>query len=125
MRSGWYSGGTVVMDSLDKARKMIGKYRIVTTEGELLERSGAMTGGFFKKSLKGFGAAVGEEIDRIRVRISELRNETDDLEDAIKKASTIIDEKRLLRSEMGQAVERNRMAAEEYSRQGAAPFPRT
>jgi chromosome segregation protein len=113
-------GGTVVMDSLEKARKMIGKYRIVTTEGELLERSGAMTGGFFKKSLKGFGAAVGEEIDRIRARISELRDEAEALGDEIKKSGTIIDEKRSLRAELAQAVERHRMAAEEYARQAMA-----
>ena len=77
-------GGTVVVNSLDRARKMIGQHRMVTLDGELLERSGAMTGGFFKKSLKGFGAAVGDEIDRLRIRISELREEAEEFESAIK-----------------------------------------
>ncbi len=42
-------GATVVVDTLERARKLIGKYRMVTLEGELLDRSGAMTGGATKK----------------------------------------------------------------------------
>jgi chromosome segregation protein len=38
-------GSTVVFDSLDLARQHLGKFRIVTLDGELLETSGAMTGG--------------------------------------------------------------------------------
>jgi chromosome segregation protein len=110
-------GGTVVVNSLDRARKMIGQHRMVTLDGELLERSGAMTGGFFKKSLKGFGAAVGDEIDRIRIRISELRDEAAEFEAAIKSSSSAIDEKRRARGELTQVIDRNRMALDEYSRQ--------
>jgi chromosome segregation protein len=110
-------GGTVVVNSLDRARKMIGQHRMVTLDGELLERSGAMTGGFFKKSLKGFGAAVGDEIDRIRIRISELRDEAAEFEAAIKSSSSAIDEKRRVRGELTQVIDRNRMALDEYSRQ--------
>ena len=110
-------GGTLVFESLEKARKMIGRYRMVTTSGELIDRSGAMTGGYFKKSLKGFGAAVGEEIDRLRARIGELRDEAGGLEQAIKTSSATIDEKRTLRAGITQEAEMNRMAAEEYARQ--------
>ena len=42
-------GSTVVVDTLERARRLIGKYRMVTLEGELLEKSGAMTGGATKK----------------------------------------------------------------------------
>lgn len=38
-------GNTLVFDDVDNARAYLGKYRIVTLEGELLEISGAMTGG--------------------------------------------------------------------------------
>ena len=110
-------GGTVVVNSLDRARKMIGEHRMVTLDGELLERSGAMTGGFFRKSLKGFGAAVGDEIDRHRIRISELREEAEELESAIKSSSSLIDEKRRTRAEFSQVIERNRMVLDEYLRQ--------
>ena len=46
-------GATVVVDTLDRARKLIGKYRMVTLEGEILEKSGAMTGGSAKKQASG------------------------------------------------------------------------
>ena len=56
-------GSTVVVDTLERARKLIGKYRMVTLEGELLEKSGAMTGGATKKQGgRGFGAAVDDEL---------------------------------------------------------------
>ena len=42
-------GATVVVDSLERARKLIGKYRMVTLGGELLEKSGAITGGATRK----------------------------------------------------------------------------
>jgi len=38
-------GSTVVFENLDTARRYLGQYRIVTLAGELLETSGAMTGG--------------------------------------------------------------------------------
>lgn len=41
---------TLVVDTLDNARKLMGRYRIVTLDGELILKSGAMTGGFRKKS---------------------------------------------------------------------------
>jgi chromosome segregation protein len=38
-------GNTVVFETLSAARRYLGEYRIVTLDGELLEQSGAMTGG--------------------------------------------------------------------------------
>lgn len=38
-------GNTVVFGTLEEARQYIGKYRMVTLDGELLEATGAMTGG--------------------------------------------------------------------------------
>ena len=38
-------GDTLVFDSLDNARRELGRCRAVTLDGELLEKSGAMTGG--------------------------------------------------------------------------------
>src|SRR5450756_682437 len=45
-------GRTVVVTELETARDLIGKYRMVTLEGELLEVSGAMTGGIDRRALK-------------------------------------------------------------------------
>lgn len=42
-------GETVVVDTLQTARRHIGAARMVTLEGELVQKSGAMTGGFLRK----------------------------------------------------------------------------
>ncbi|MDY6930474.1 MAG: chromosome segregation protein SMC [Halobacteriota archaeon] len=39
---------TVVVDGMDAARRLLREYRLVTLEGELMEKSGAMTGGSAK-----------------------------------------------------------------------------
>ncbi|WP_036482336.1 chromosome segregation protein SMC [Myxosarcina sp. GI1] len=69
-------GNTVVYDSLDNARSQLGKYRIVTLEGDLLEASGAMTGGSKSaRSTLHFGNATTKESDAaetIKDRLTEL-----------------------------------------------------
>jgi chromosome segregation protein len=109
-------GATVVVDTLERARKLIGKYRMVTLEGELLERSGAMTGGAARKPARGFGAAVDDEIFRIRSRLGELSGEAATLEAGVKRLIEEVDAKRALRNEIDQNVARFGMFTEEYSR---------
>jgi chromosome segregation protein len=69
-------GTTLVFESLDDARRHLGQYRIVTLGGELLESSGAMTGGStgHRSSLR-FGtstAAESPELVALRNRLSEI-----------------------------------------------------
>ncbi len=48
-------GGTLVVESIDTARSIgIGKYRMVTLDGDLTEISGAMHGGFRQKTTMAF-----------------------------------------------------------------------
>jgi len=69
-------GSTVVFDSLANARAALGKTRIVTLDGELLEASGAMTGGASRhRSQLRFGdAAAGEprELRELRDRLAQI-----------------------------------------------------
>jgi len=65
-------GATVVVDTLDRARRLMGRYRMVTLDGDFVERSGAMTGGAQKKKVRGFGVVVDDEITRIRATIAGL-----------------------------------------------------
>ncbi len=69
-------GSTVVFESLEPARRFLGEYRIVTLEGELLEASGAMTGGSMgARSQLRFGkpeAAESEEAKAIKRRLTEI-----------------------------------------------------
>jgi chromosome segregation protein len=111
-------GGTVVVDTLERARKLIGKYRMVTLEGELVERSGAMTGGSAKKQggPRGFGAAVDNEILRIRSHLGELQGEAATLEAGVKRITEEVDAKRAARNEIDQKVARFGMFTEEFTR---------
>ncbi len=69
-------GGTLVFDRLDRARSLLGKHRIVTLDGELLESSGAMTGGnISQKSTLHFGTADANESAEVRAlqkRLAEI-----------------------------------------------------
>ena len=86
-------GTTVVVDSLDRARKMMGRYRMVTLEGELLEKTGVMTGGFLKKS-RGFGIAAADDIARVRQFLADAEKEVNDLEGTIRSLTADVDRKR-------------------------------
>lgn len=69
-------GNTVVFDTLDNARSYIGKHRIVTLEGEILETSGAMTGGSqSSRSSLHFGTSNASETaegEALRQRLTEI-----------------------------------------------------
>ncbi|MFN6338603.1 MAG: chromosome segregation protein SMC [Cyanobacteriota bacterium] len=68
-------GDTLVFETLAHARRELGRCRAVTLEGELLEKSGAMTGGSLpqRSSNLGFGSASeGDEAEPLRRRLLEL-----------------------------------------------------
>jgi chromosome segregation protein len=113
-------GGTVVVRSLDRARALMGRYRMVTIEGELLEKSGAMTGGSFKRPVKGFGAAVEDEIGRLRAQLAEMGEEVRELEQGVTRGTATIEEQRAKRNEITQNLDRARMMMEEFTRRQEA-----
>ncbi|MFN9547938.1 MAG: chromosome segregation protein SMC [Cyanobacteriota bacterium] len=68
-------GETLVFGSLADARRELGRCRAVTLEGELLEKSGAMTGGSLQQrsSQLSFGtASEGDEAEPLRRRLLEV-----------------------------------------------------
>ncbi len=70
-------GSTVVFDSLELARSHLGQFRIVTLAGEVLETSGAMTGGTLspRSGSLHFGTvepAESEEAQALRQRLGEI-----------------------------------------------------
>jgi chromosome segregation protein len=69
-------GNTVIFESLAAARRHIGRYRMVTLDGELLEATGAITGGSRpgQQTLHFGNADAGEsaEISALRQRLTEI-----------------------------------------------------
>ena len=68
-------GDTQVFSDLHTARQQLGRNRAVTLEGELLEKSGAMTGGSFSQRSSGLSFGTSNESDEaepLRRRLLEL-----------------------------------------------------
>jgi chromosome segregation protein len=112
-------GRTVVVDTLDRARKLLGKYRMVTLEGELLEESGAMTGGSLKK-VKGFGIAADDDIARLRAEIQGLAAEAAGVREGIRAGEARTGEMRARRTALDEEMARFRILGEEYGRRREA-----
>ncbi|AMM54383.1 chromosome segregation protein SMC [Pyrococcus kukulkanii] len=83
-------GDTVIVSSMEEARTHIGKVRMVTLEGELYEKSGAITGGHYKprglavdtrklkeevESLKAKKEALEAELNSLKVELRALENQ--------------------------------------------------
>ncbi|MBW4644064.1 MAG: chromosome segregation protein SMC [Goleter apudmare HA4340-LM2] len=85
-------GNTVVFASLEQARKNLGLYRIVTLDGELLETSGAMTGGSnTQRSALRFGnveATESEEVANLRKRLVDIERVLERCHEAIASLSS-------------------------------------
>lgn len=90
-------GNTVVFDSLKSARRYLGRYRMVTLDGELLEPSGAMTGGSrgSRSTLK-FGKvdpAESSELKWVRDRLGEIQQLLTPLEQNLAKSQAQLRER--------------------------------
>jgi chromosome segregation protein len=81
-------GGTVVFENLNTARAYLGKYRIVTLEGDILESSGAMTGGSSGTQRSGlhFGTSDAAE----SAEMAALRNRLQDIEQILERSGALI-----------------------------------
>ncbi|MFH0816837.1 MAG: chromosome segregation protein SMC [Methanobacteriota archaeon] len=92
-------GDTIVVDTLEHARRLMGGVRLVTISGELIEASGAMIGGKDERSMVKFGGGAGElekaskelraateHLDRLEAELKKLREELLDLEGKLKDA---------------------------------------
>ena len=91
-------GDTLVVETLDEARRWMGGVRLVTLGGELIEASGAMIGGEAEKSQIKFGPSSANELEKVAdklreaqaqaesvgTQLEELRKEILDLEGQLK-----------------------------------------
>jgi chromosome segregation protein len=95
----WYVfRDTLVVETLSDARRLMGRYRMVTLEGDLVEKSGAMTGGHYKSRLK-FAADESSKLAEISEKIATAEaerntrlNRLDEIEEKISHLSRDVDE---------------------------------
>ena len=87
-------GDTIIVENLGVARQIgIGNIRMVTLDGDLVERSGAMIGGYYRKKEEITGGTgidieqyenntreLEEEINFLRIEIGRLNDKLDELE---------------------------------------------
>jgi chromosome segregation protein len=88
-------GNTMVFNSLVNARRHVGQFRMVTLEGELLEASGAMTGGSqSRRSTFHFGTEENsfeaEKVKALKNRLSEIERILDRCNQAIIQAGDTV-----------------------------------
>ncbi len=125
----WYVfRDTLVVENLDAARQLMGRYRMVTLDGDLVEKSGAMTGGHYKSRLK-FAADEGSrllelsekissaesarealiyKLDRTEEEISRISREVEELDKAISKKTFRLEEVESTRPKVEKAVQEKR-----------------
>lgn len=73
-------GDTIVVEDIECAKKLIGKYRMVTLQGELLEKSGSMTGGTRLRTGLSFSQNDDDELNKYRDRLKEMEQKLGSLE---------------------------------------------
>ena len=130
-------GDTLVFSDLASARLQLGRSRAVTIEGELLEKSGAMTGGSFSQRSVGlsFGRSndqdeaeplrrrlleLGETLAACRREESKLGQSLEQLKPQLReleqKQAALVAERNAARRNHGPLLERSRQRAERLDR---------
>ena len=80
-------GQTIVVEDMDAARRLINLARMVTLDGELLEKSGSITGGNDNKHKLHFGNNLSDDIGEVSKGIVKLQKQIEDLQFSLKELS--------------------------------------
>ncbi|MBQ8168605.1 hypothetical protein IJZ97_04225, partial [bacterium] len=73
-------GDTLVVEDMECAKKLIGKYRMVTLQGELFEKSGSITGGAVRKTGLSFSQNDDAELENYKIRLKDMEVKLGSLE---------------------------------------------
>ena len=73
-------GETIVVEDYESAKRLQGKYRMVTLTGELFDKSGAITGGSKRKTGLKFAGVNDDEISKFKLKLEELQKQYSELE---------------------------------------------
>ena len=97
-------GSTLVVEDMATARDLMGDYRMVTLDGDLVEKSGAMTGGSGGGSRYSFTSAGGGKLERLATEIATLEDERQTLQATIDELDADIDDARARKAEATERV---------------------
>jgi len=106
----WYVfGDTVIVDSLNDARRLMGGVRLVDMNGDLIEASGAMIGGSTPKVHLSFGSVDQNKLDdvtrRLNAAIESQDLASDELAALKKEISELESNLRTLKAEVDQGIQ--------------------
>jgi len=96
-------GDTVVVEDIETARELMGRFRLVTLDGDLVEKSGAMTGGSTTGSRYSFAGSEGA-LERVAARINDLEDERASVREELRDVQSRLDDARDKQSEAAQQV---------------------
>ncbi|WP_254537257.1 chromosome segregation protein SMC [Halomarina litorea] len=86
-------GDTLVVEDVETARDLMGSFRMVTLDGELVEKSGAMTGGSRSGSRYSFAGGEGQ-LERVATRINELEEKRQSVREELRDVESRLDDAR-------------------------------
>ncbi len=87
-------GDTLVVDDIETARSYMGDYRMVTLDGDLVEKSGAMTGGSGKGSRYSFTVGGEGQLERVAKEITALQEDRESLREELRDVESRLDDAR-------------------------------
>ncbi|QLD86444.1 chromosome segregation protein SMC [Natronomonas halophila] len=87
-------GDTLVVEDMETARDLMGEFRIVTLDGDLVEKSGAMTGGSKSGSRYSFTKSGKGQLERVAEQITDLEDEKQSIRSDIRDVEGRLDDAR-------------------------------
>jgi chromosome segregation protein len=96
-------GDTVVVEDIETARDLMGNCRLVTLDGDLVEKSGAMTGGSSSGSRYSFEGSEGK-LERVAARIQELEEERQSVREELRDVESRLEDARDKESDAADTV---------------------
>ncbi|WP_435552216.1 chromosome segregation protein SMC [Natrinema sp. CGMCC1.2065] len=87
-------GDTLVVEDIETARSYMGDYRMVTVDGDLVEKSGAMTGGSGGGSRYSFTGGGEGQLERVAKQITGLQEEREELREELRGVEERLDDAR-------------------------------
>ena len=108
---------TLIVEDAEVAEGLIGKYRMVTLDGKLYEKSAAITGGYIKKSAFGFGQNDDKELENAKQKLNQLQEKHNQAIKEKKELETKLEQIRMAHSGASTEYEKARLELSNMTKQ--------